>query len=67
MTTVLPCLAEIIFNQELYGIDDFQRKVILFLYTPYFIIPLIGLVDSSIRITRKLRYIDKQLAAKKDS
>lgn len=66
MTTVLPCLAEVIFNQELYGIDDFQLKVILFLYTPYFIIPLIGLVDSSIRITKRLASIDAQLAIKKD-
>lgn len=66
MTTVLPCLAEIVFNQELYGIDDFQRKVILFLYTPYFLIPLIGLVDASIRITKKLGSIDEQLFIKKD-
>ncbi|KAG2210314.1 hypothetical protein INT47_003299 [Mucor saturninus] len=67
MTTVLPCLAEIIFNQELYGIDDFQRKVILFLYTPYFLIPLIGLADASIRITKRLAFIDAHLAIKKDT
>ncbi|KAI8087220.1 hypothetical protein BDF21DRAFT_379071 [Thamnidium elegans] len=67
MTTVIPCLAEIVFNQEIYGLSNIQRNIIFFLYFPYFLIPFVGLVDSSIRITKRLGYIDKQLALKKDT
>jgi hypothetical protein len=65
MTTVLPLLIEIIFNQETYGLSDFQRNCLLSLYGPYFFIPFLGLIDSSIRITKKLVDIDNQLNVKK--
>ncbi|KAI9365902.1 hypothetical protein BD770DRAFT_312557, partial [Pilaira anomala] len=67
MTTVLPCLAEIIFNQHMYGLTDIQRNIICFLYFPYFLIPFIGLLDASRRITNRISYVDKQLALKKDT
>ena len=68
MTTVLPCLAEIIFNQHImYGLTDIQRNIICFLYFPYFLIPFIGLLDASRRITNRISYVDKQLALKKDT
>lgn len=65
MTTVLPILVEFIFNQEKYGLLDFQRNTLIFLYSPYFLIPCLGVIDSSIRITKRLRLIDEQLSAKK--
>lgn len=67
MTTVIPCLAEIVFNQEMYGLSNAQRNIIFFLYFPYFLIPLVGLIDASIRITKRLGYVDRQLALKKDT
>lgn len=65
MTTVIPCLVELVFNQKLFGITTFQRNCLLALYFPYFLIPLLAVIDSSIRITQKLRQIDEQLAVKK--
>ncbi|KAI9483414.1 MAG: hypothetical protein EXX96DRAFT_558130 [Benjaminiella poitrasii] len=60
MTTVIPCLVEILFNQEHYGLTDIQRNCILGLYFPYFLIPLVGLVDSYIRITKVIRANDSK-------
>ncbi|KAI7908132.1 uncharacterized protein BX663DRAFT_493083 [Cokeromyces recurvatus] len=64
MTTVIPCLVEVMFNQEYYGLTNLQRNCILFLYFPYFLIPLVGLVDSYIRITKVIKVNDN--AAKKE-
>ncbi|KAI8967749.1 transmembrane protein 6/97, partial [Mycotypha africana] len=54
MTTVIPCLAEIYLNQKLFDLSDLQRNMLLCLYFPYFLIPLVGLVDSFIRIQKKI-------------
>ncbi|KAI8645810.1 hypothetical protein BD408DRAFT_381472 [Parasitella parasitica] len=65
MTTVLPCLAEIVLNTT-YGLEKYQRNILLMLYSPYFFIPLIGLVDSCIRITNKLKANDAAMVEKKN-
>lgn len=66
MTTVLPCLAEIALNTAAYGLEEYQRNIILMLYSPYFFIPLIGLVDSYMRITKKIKANDAALIEKKN-
>ncbi|CAO3639237.1 unnamed protein product [Mucor hiemalis] len=66
MTTVLPCLVELFFNQELFGLSDIQRNCLLGLYAPYFLIPCLGLVDSFFRIHKRLERIDSQTAVKKN-
>lgn len=65
MTTVVPCLTEIAFNTS-FGLEDYQRNILLMLYSPYFFIPLIGLVDSYIRITNRLKSKDAALIEKKN-
>ncbi|CAO0795724.1 unnamed protein product [Mucor circinelloides] len=65
MTTVVPCLTEIAFNKS-FGLEDYQRNILLMLYSPYFFIPLIGLVDSYIRITNRLKSKDAALIEKKN-
>lgn len=65
MTTVVPCLTEIAFNKS-FGLEDYQRNILLMLYSPYFFIPLIGLFDSYIRITNRLKSKDAALIEKKN-
>lgn len=46
---MLPTIAEVLLNTEL-KLNQTERYTLLGFYAPYFILPLIMLVDSSIRV-----------------
>ncbi|CAO3596396.1 unnamed protein product [Absidia cylindrospora] len=51
VTTVAPILTELALNPNYADLDDRARCILLALYGPYFIIPLIILVDSYRRVS----------------
>ncbi|GAN04293.1 transmembrane protein 97 [Mucor ambiguus] len=53
-TTVLPTIAEVVFNETL-NLNTAERQTLIGFYAPYFILPLIMMVDSFIRINSYLK------------
>ncbi|KAI9311653.1 transmembrane protein 6/97 [Dichotomocladium elegans] len=58
-TTVIPCIAETVFNQH-FELTQMERLTLCGFYLPYFIIPCIMMIDS-------YRRVSKALMAKKTS
>ncbi|GAA5817302.1 hypothetical protein MFLAVUS_010846 [Mucor flavus] len=52
-TTVLPTIVEVLFNPK-YDLDQTERLVLCGFYGPYFVLPLIMIIDSYIRINKYL-------------
>ncbi|KAG1095385.1 hypothetical protein G6F42_018563 [Rhizopus arrhizus] len=53
-TTVLPTIAEVLFNEAL-DLNTAERQTLFGFYAPYFILPLIITVDSFVRINNYLK------------
>ncbi|KAI8985403.1 hypothetical protein BDB01DRAFT_759333 [Pilobolus umbonatus] len=53
-TTVIPCLTELLFNSS-YQLTSLQLPVLLSLYFPYFLIPLLATIHSSLYIYRLIQ------------
>jgi hypothetical protein len=52
-TTVLPCIVEVLFNQDL-ALDQMQRLTLCGFYAPYFVLPIVMVIDSYLRINKLL-------------
>lgn len=52
-TTVLPTITEVLLNSK-YNLDQNERLVLCGFYAPYFILPVIMVIDSSIRLNKYL-------------
>lgn len=52
-TTVLPTIVEVLFNTK-YNLDRTERLVLCGFYVPYFILPVVMVIDSSIRLNKYL-------------
>lgn len=55
-TTVLPTIVEVLFNPK-YDLDQTERLVLCGFYGPYFVLPVIMIVDSYIRINKYLNVV----------
>ncbi|KAI8640316.1 transmembrane protein 6/97 [Parasitella parasitica] len=53
-TTVLPTIAEVLLNEKL-NLSTVERHTLIGFYAPYFILPLIMLVDSFVRVNRYIK------------
>ncbi|KAI7900312.1 transmembrane protein 6/97 [Cokeromyces recurvatus] len=53
-TTVLPSILEVLLNPEL-KLNQTERLVLCSFYAPYFILPLIMLIDSFIRVNKYMK------------
>jgi multisubunit Na+/H+ antiporter MnhE subunit len=66
-TTVVPILAELVLNQVKYGLSDFQRNCMLVLYVPFFLVPVLAVIDSSIRVTKMIKQNDPTVVKIKET
>lgn len=53
-TTVLPTIAEVLFNTEL-NLSPVERYTLLGFYAPYFLLPLIMVVDSFFKVNHYMK------------
>ncbi|CEP19199.1 hypothetical protein [Parasitella parasitica] len=53
-TTVLPTIAEVLLNEKL-NLSTVERHTLIGFYAPYFILPLVMLVDSFVYVNRYMK------------